>query len=491
MTIRAQPRTATAALGNVALIPRSKRSSLSDKDRNRLITDIETGLSQKFTAVDLNRLQSEDAFQLGHTASLAQQINSVFDHLIKYDLVHVLTACPFLDFNTSDPTLQANGMKTINLLQAYDTFSVELATKTVEWMRQYLDDEELLDELTWTHTFLLNCCENESGEGSLYNTVSAEIDRLRKHNTSFVGGPVTFMIILSNIISSSNEALKILEAKLKTLKLTDFRGENVNSLTTQLTYVINRLQQTSLPEDLTENLLRILQTSSNKSFNSTFSSLANVIRLRLIHPTPTWETIFSRAKEIYLEELNADRWNVSAEGSTESIFNANKSKSSGQQTFVCRICGGDHLGPNCPHCQNANDGPDAAPPKKSNPITRRPDKAFGDSVTTIQVEDKKVKCWTRKDRNGNTLKWCGACKFDDKQGRWTNGHRAHFTHEHKFSRRPTANLASGDPNDSPSDAPSTDASAPSDAASSDRGGGVSFSTSLRTFAEAARGSTEN
>ena len=90
MTIRTQPRTTTAALSNVALISRAKLSSLSDKDRNCLITDIETGLPQKFTAVDLNRLQSEDAFQLGHTASLAQQINFVFDHLIKYDLGHCL-----------------------------------------------------------------------------------------------------------------------------------------------------------------------------------------------------------------------------------------------------------------------------------------------------------------------------------------------------------------------------------------------------------------
>ena len=502
MTIRATPRTDTAALGNVALIPRSKRSSFSDKEKTRLISEIETGLSQKFTAVDLNRLQSEDAFQLGHTASLAQQINSVFDHLIKYDLVHVLSACPLLDFDEQDPTLQLQKMKTINLLQAYDAFLVENATKTVRWMRQYLDDNKLHDELTWSHTFLLNCCKNESGEGSLYNTVSSEIDRLRKLDSKFIGGPVTFMVIISNIISSSDEALKILEAKLKTIKVTDFRGENIKSLTTQLTYVINRLQQTKLPDDLISDLLKILQTSSNQEFNSTFASVASLIRLRMIHPVPTWQTIFSRAKEIYLAEVSKERWNTGAKGSIDSIFNASKN---GKPTFVCRICGGDHIGPNCPHCQNAIDTTNDTSSNKRCPITRRPDKNKGDTLTLVQHEDKKVRCWTRKDQNGNTLKWCGSCKWNDKQGRWTDGTRAHFSHEHRFNWRNNQQAAA---NVSVTEAAATTTTDGSSSSGTGNAGSrttaptgengnpsaanrtVSFSNSLRSFADAARGTAE-
>ena len=99
-------------------------------------------------------------------------------------------------------------------------------------MHQYLDDDELLDELTWPYTFLLDSCENESSKDSLYNTVSSKIDRLHKQDSTAIGGP---MVILSNIISSSNKALKILESELKMIKITDFCGKNVNSLTTQLT----------------------------------------------------------------------------------------------------------------------------------------------------------------------------------------------------------------------------------------------------------------
>ena len=500
MTIRATPRTDTAALGNISLIPPSKRSSLSDKEKTRLVAEIETGLSQKFTAVDLNRLQSEDAFQLGHTASLAQQINSVFDHLVKYDLVHaVLSACPILNFDEQDPTLQLNGKKTINLLQAYDAFSVDDATKTVRWMRQYLDDDELLDKLTWSHTFLLNCCENESGEGSLYNTVSSEIDRLRKIDSKFIGGPVTFMVIISNIISSQDEALKVLETKLKKIKVTDFRGENIKSLTTQLTYVINRLQQTKLPEDLITTLLKVLQTSSNEEFNSTFKSVASLIRLKMIHPVPTWQTIFARAKEIYLIEVSGERWNTGAEGTIDSIFNASKP---GKATFVCRICGGDHIGPNCPHCQNAMTTPaDDSNDGKRCQITRRPDKNQGDTVTVVQHDNKKVRCWTRKDQQGNILKWCGSCKWNDKQGRWTNGTRAHFSHEHKFNWRgqPSANVGATDAKgaENPStgalpDPRSGTSTSSTDAANTASSGTrtVSFSTSLLSFANAVRGPAE-
>ena len=496
MTIRATPCTDTAALGNVALIPHSKRSSLSDKEKTRLISEIETGLAQKFTAVNLNRLQSEDAFKLGHTALLAQQINSVFDHLIKYNFVHVLSACPLLNFDQQDPALQLKGMKTINLLQSYDAFLVEKATNAIRWMCQYLDDDELLNELTWLHTFLLNCCKNDSGEGSLYNTVSSEINRLCKLDSKFIGGPVTFMVIISNIISSSDEAVKILESKLKTIKVTDFRGENIKSLTTQLTYVINRLQQTKLPDDLVSDLLKILQTSSNKEFNSTFGSVASLIRLKMIQPLPTWQTIFACAKEIYLAKVSKERWNTRAEGSIDSIFNATKN---GKATFVCHICGGDHIGPNCTHCQNAIDTTPNDASKRCQ-ITRRPDKNKGDTLTLVQHEDKKVRCWTRKDQHGNILKWCGSCKWNNKQGCWIDGTHAHFSHEHRFSWRgnnqPAANVgatetattptASGSSSGSDNAGSSSTATTGETSNSSSGNHSMSFSTSLRSFADATR-----
>ena len=222
MTIRANPGTKGAALGNVAFVTRTKHHNLPDKEHNCLIADIETGLPPKFSTVDLNHLQTEDAFQLAHTWSLAQQLTAVFDHLAKYDLLHILNMCPLLNFDKADPMDYASEGKHVNLLDAYENVLVDDVTRTVTWMREYLADKEILDELTWTHTFLLNCCKSESGDGSIYDTVSSEIDRLRKEDLSCIGGPVTFMVILSNINSSSNEALKLLETKLKILKITDF-----------------------------------------------------------------------------------------------------------------------------------------------------------------------------------------------------------------------------------------------------------------------------
>ena len=487
LTIRQKPRSKTAALGNIAKITRDKRRLLSDKERNRLITEIETGLPQKFSTVDLNRLQSEDAFQLSHTSSLAQQLTAIADHLARYDLLHVLTMCPRLNFDETDPLRYGDKGKQINLLEAYDNFTVETSCNTVTWMREYLADDEILDELTWTHNFLLNCCESENGDGSLYNTVASEIDRLRKENSSCIGGPVTFMVILSNIISSSNEALKLLESKLEVLKITDFRGENVSTLTTQLTHVINRLEQTKVPKDLVQSLLRVFQTSSNDAFNDAFKSLSNAIRLKMINPIPTWQVLFLRGKEIYTEELNSGRWNVAAEGSTESIFKAAQGKKPG---LICNVCGGNHIAPNCPHRQN-NDSPSEN--KVKDPISRRPSKNSGDTLKVLELDSgKKVNCWTCTDARGNTLKWCGRCKWNDDNGRWTNGERAHFTHEHRGSWRPAANVApSTNSSASPTapDSNSNSESTPSPAPSGNSQG--SLSSSLRSFVDVARGTAGN
>ena len=488
LTIRQKPRSKAAALGNIAKITRDKRRLLSDKDRNRLITEIETGLPQKFSTVDLNRLQSEDAFQLSHTSSLAQQLTAIADHLARYDLLHILNMCPLLNFDETDPIRYADQGKQINLLEAYDNFTVENSCDTVTWMREYLADEEILDELTWTHNFLLNCCESDNGDGSLYNAVSSEIDRLRKENSSCIGGPVTFMVILSNIISSSNEALKLLESKLEILKITNFRGENVSTLTTQLTHVINRLEQTKVPKDLVQSLLKVFQTSSNAAFNDAFKSLANAIRLKMITPIPTWQVVFLRGKEIYTEELNSGRWNVAAEGSTESIFKAAPGKVSGG--LKCKHCGGNHIAPNCPHRQN--DPSDSGSKPDRDPITRRPSRTLGDTCKTVTLEGgKKVNAWSCKDANGKILKWCGRCRWNDDKGRWTDGTRAHFTHEHR-GWSPSANVASntgpssGTTQSTTTDAPPANPAGPP----SEPSRTVSFSSSLSSYAAAARGAAE-
>ena len=447
ITIRSSERAQSDRAGQVATIPRTKRNSLGDKERTRLIESMTHGLSTKFAALDLSRLQSETAVCLEHTASLAQQLNEVETHLRKFDLLHVFTQFPKLDFSQSNPADYLHRHESINLLDAYDTLEIRDVVKTVEWMRAYMDDE-LLNELTWTHSFLHQSCETVSGDGSLYNVVAAEVERFRLISSSTLGGPVTLMIILSNIVSSSKEALKLLQEKLRTLKVTDYQGENIATLTTQLTYVIRRLRQTELPQDLSRSLLRLFQTSSNEEFNSVFKVMDNLVSVKVI-PEPSWDTIFERARDVYTRECNSNRWFIEASGTTESVFRADHQSNRTRN---------DHKSDRM-----------EVPQAPLDEWTRRPSRAKND--TFIMKDDKK--CWKRT-MGEKVLHWCGRCSKGTQKGRWTTGDRRHFTCEHVYTPRPTANVADDAGITNP---PPEDETQPR----------VSFSSSLRSFAEAAAG----
>ena len=66
-------------------------------------------------------------------------------------------------------------------------------------MHAYMDDETLC-ELNWTHKYLINSCEDDSGEGSLFNSVSSKVASIESQDVGQRGGPITFMFIISFII---------------------------------------------------------------------------------------------------------------------------------------------------------------------------------------------------------------------------------------------------------------------------------------------------
>ena len=104
------------------------------------------------------------------------------------------------------------------------------------------------------------------------------------------------------------------------------------------------------------------------------------------------------------------------------------------------------------------------------------------------------KCWSHSIK-GEVQKWCVKCKFGDKLGRWTTNNRRHFTFEHSGGGpdAPHANICKVT-SDSDSDSASSDSASPDSAQSSDSGPPVekkqSFSSTLLSFADIAKGTQE-
>ena len=310
--------------------------------------------------------------------------------------------------------------------------------------------------------FLHNSCESESGPGSLFSLVASEVDRLIGINAGYSGGPVTLLIILSNLTSSSENAKKMLETKIKTLKITDMLGENVSMVTNQLSYVIRRLSQDKLPSNLSTNLITMFQTSSNSKFNKGFETLENCITMGTV-TTPTWEELFDKANLVYVKAMHSvEGWNTSPTEHGPSGFKASLSD------VICHHCKQPgHIRPNCPELQNdpgIGNGNKSSIPE----VYRRPCSTLGDKKTPHGDRSR----WSRT-LGGEIAHWCGKCKKGTWKGMWTTGPSKHFTDEHPGANtRANANIAADDEG----------STATTNDQSSNR---VTFSDALTSFQEAA------
>ena len=424
------------ALGISAYVKRADRAAMSPKDLERLVTNIVTPLEKhKFSALDLVKFQKEmDSTNCSslaaNTATTSNTLAHVEAHFKNYDLDNIFTSFPVLDFDSfpNEPSKWWNGVDTVNLFRQYDSVSLDVVTRTTAWMRKKIQDPELRRELNWSHTFLLANCEDESGDQSLHALVIGEVDQIKgtDEDTVKYGGPITLMIILQQINSSSAKALEKLSKVFQTLKICDVKGENVPHICNQLTYIIKRLEETTLPSTLVPDLFNLMQTSSNSTFNDMFKHWNGLVIVDMAPPT-TWVIMLSKARIMYHSLVDSNDWNFSAEESGASIFQARDGAKWEPTCFGCGEKG--HIKPNCPKLANKFQGQGTVTGggrKETNPWYIRPSSQNGDTCKMVGQN----KCWEKQIKDVNAA-WCGKCvsKTTGKAGMWTGPPRRHYTFE--------------------------------------------------------------
>ena len=92
------------------------------------------------------------------------------------------------------------------------------------------------------------------------------------------GGTLYFKIMMGILQSSSEEAAKYLIKTVKETKITNYNGENVETVVSLIRGAVYCLQNLrsgtypdSIPTDFVEEIVRLFQTSSLERFNSTFA----------------------------------------------------------------------------------------------------------------------------------------------------------------------------------------------------------------------------
>ena len=370
----------------------------------------------------------------------------------------------------SNPTWDTTN--TTNLFESYDDITVERASITVAWMRKFIiSDDEMVKELTWTHHFLLACCSDEDGEGSFQRKIRGETDALMSKDQHMFGGPLTLIIMLKHISSSSEKALRALQVAIPKLNISEVPGEDITIVCNSLGYTLRRLDVSSMP-NLSSDLLSVFQTTSHEDFNDVFKTWRNYVLLDREFD-PTWTEILDKARSLFDEF--SDSW---VEDST-----ANKSAFSAETGIHCHNCGKKGFTKfNCPDCnKDKSEGGNDDAWKKS-PWMIFPNAAAGDKCTMVGEH----KQWTKKIQTAAGLKdvkWCGKCfsKKYNRRGVWREAATGHFTHEHTAKGRSSgsANLASPEDESPGSDHNNGDARASSSAVRE----GQSFSQALQTATE--------
>jgi len=186
--------------------------------------------------------------------------------------------------------------------------------------------------LTWTHQFFEN---NVSAE--LAEKINDEYQVYPKEER---GGPLYFAILISQILSQTEEATLALQLRLKRMEIRNVPGENIDTVVSLARAAILRLETFGkVPEDLIRILLKIFQTSSIESFNQIFQHMEKQRYLDQALATNGYveklskEGIFRVATNQYRLQWEEGTWNGTQVKGNQAVFTVGKS--------LCWNCGSD------------------------------------------------------------------------------------------------------------------------------------------------------
>ncbi len=172
------------------------------------------------------------------------------------------------------------------------------------------------------------------------------------------GGPLLFIIMMKRLQVDTDAAVEYLRNSVKTMKVTNFDGEDVSRVVSLIRGVWKRLKgvgESKVPSDFSKQILAVFQTSTVPEFNALFEHSNGLeIKTRTDPGKEKWpspDVLFEMAESKYLELHQIDKWSGVTTKANQTVFNA----SAGAATITCRCfnCGSlDHSLPKCPKPRN-------------------------------------------------------------------------------------------------------------------------------------------
>ena len=360
------------------LFKRGDRTNLDDDKLNALCKEATRSRQSKFSYVDVSN-KSDDVLADAHAIDML--VKFMKSNLVTYDMHSVFTivypspvASSATDVGALDLTDQGNA-KTSDLFSDHTQLTAEQVAASNVWYNEWADDTTHSDNLKLTQQYLINNVDEDLAAKTLEDH--------EEFTPAEQGGPLFFFLMLQNLLSNSREAALHLENKIKTLKISTVKGEDISKVVSHLRGALRRLIQMSQWDrsnpshsrffiDMNLSLVKVFQTTSVDEFNNLFASYQTSMELKDLQLKVSVATftkppdpfdVFSVASAKHLDMVKRGLWTGINTSGTESVF-----------------LGGDAVLRRCFNCNQTGCSVEKCPKPKNAEIISANRKLFWDNI---------------------------------------------------------------------------------------------------------------
>ena len=272
--------------------------------------------AQKFVLSKGNKLKvfsmdMDDEKKLDHVRSLGLQLKLLKDHLIDHDIFDVFRIV-FPKDVTKGPQISKD---TYDLFSTYPKLHGNHVAASCAWYNSWTADDYIAENMKLSFEFFRN-----NTDEHLFNKTLESYERFP---VLCRGGPLMAYLLLSKILTTTESAIEILMAKIKSLKIRDSKGEDVDAVVSLVRSTVDVLLSASdvgrsyIPDDFPKTILQVFQSSSNKEFNETFAEEQRTVQRESDRngTKPLWPTVegtLLQAERVYQRLVTEGEWCVSA-----------------------------------------------------------------------------------------------------------------------------------------------------------------------------------